>query len=125
MIHHVTREIPPSKLAECVSFYAMLGFSRVPEPPGIATRAVWLAQGESQIHLMPIADAQPQRGHIGVVVDDYTATLEGLRRAGYEPDPRREHWGAPRAYVHDPAGHLVELMAFAPARRSEPGTRSG
>jgi catechol 2,3-dioxygenase-like lactoylglutathione lyase family enzyme len=41
-------------------------------------------------------------------------TLEALRRAGFEPEPRREHWGAPRCFVRDPAGHRVEIMAAPP-----------
>jgi hypothetical protein len=119
MIQHVTREIPPSTLNQCVDFYAILGFTVVPVPPGIKGRAVWLAHGDTQIHLVPTTAAQLERGHIGVVVEDYAGTLQALRRAGHEPDRRREHWGSPRAYVRDPAGQLVELMAFAPARRPE------
>jgi catechol 2,3-dioxygenase-like lactoylglutathione lyase family enzyme len=119
MIQHVTREIPPSTLNQCVDFYAILGFAVVPVPPGIEGRAVWLAHGDAQIHLVPTTAAQLERGHFGVVVEDYAGTLQALRRAGHEADRRREHWGSPRAYVRDPAGQLVELMAFAPARRPE------
>jgi catechol 2,3-dioxygenase-like lactoylglutathione lyase family enzyme len=53
-------------------------------------------------------------GHVAVVVDDYPGTLQALRDAGHEPEPRREHWGSPRAFVRDPAGNLVELMDFPP-----------
>jgi catechol 2,3-dioxygenase-like lactoylglutathione lyase family enzyme len=49
-----------------------------------------------------------------VVVDDYDATLTALRAAGHDVEPRAEHWGSPRSYVRDPAGNLVELMAFPP-----------
>jgi catechol 2,3-dioxygenase-like lactoylglutathione lyase family enzyme len=115
MIQHVTREIAPSTLAACVDFYALLGFTVVPEPPGIEGRAVWLAHGKSQLHLVPTAAAQLERGHIGVVVEDYAGTLRALRRAGHELHRRPEHWGSPRSYVRDPAGQLVELIAFAPA----------
>jgi catechol 2,3-dioxygenase-like lactoylglutathione lyase family enzyme len=121
MIQHVTRQIRPSALDPCVDFYAHLGFEVVPAPPGIAGRATWLerARGEctTQIHLMPAADAQPERGHIGIVVDDYEATVAQLRDAGHEVAPRREHWGSPRSYARDPAGNLVELMAWAPGER--------
>jgi catechol 2,3-dioxygenase-like lactoylglutathione lyase family enzyme len=114
VIHHVSRRIPPPKLADCLRFYALLGFERVPEPPGIEGRAVWLSRAGTQIHLMPTAGAQPEHGHVGVVVDDYPGTVDAVRSAGHEVEPRREHWGSPRCYVRDPAGHLVELMAFAP-----------
>jgi catechol 2,3-dioxygenase-like lactoylglutathione lyase family enzyme len=116
MIQHVAREIQPAQLESCVAFYALLGFTQVPVPDGIAGRAEWLERAGTQVHLLFAADATPERGHIAVVVDDYEATVRALRAAGHEVEPRREHWGSPRAYVHDPAGHLVEMMAFAPAR---------
>jgi catechol 2,3-dioxygenase-like lactoylglutathione lyase family enzyme len=117
MIHHATREIPPSTVDRSVEFYCMLGFVPVEAPPGIAGRAVWLENGGTQIHLMPVEDATPQRGHVAVVAERYDETVERLRRAGYEVEPRREHWGSPRSYVRDPAGNLVELMAWPPGQR--------
>lgn len=115
MLQHVTRQIRPSQLEPCISFYALLGFTEVPVPEGIRGRAVWLERFRSQIHLMPNQDASPEQGHIGIIVDDYQAAIERLRTEGHEIDPRREHWGAPRAYVRDPAGNLVEVMAWGPS----------
>jgi len=45
---------------------------------------------------------------------DYDATLDALRAAGHEVDPRKEHWGAPRAFVRSPARHRFEVMAAPP-----------
>lgn len=45
---------------------------------------------------------------------DYDATLDTLREAGFEPQPRSQYWGSPRAFVRCPAGHRIEVMAFAP-----------
>ncbi len=115
MLQHVTREIGPPQLERCIHFYALLGFERVREPAGIAGRAVWLAHGGVQIHLMLVADAEPQRGHVGIVAEEYDDVVARLRNEGHEVAPRREHWGAPRAYVRDPAGNLVEIMAWAPS----------
>ncbi len=114
MLQHVTRELPPAQLKRSIEFYELLGFNRVSAPPGIRGRAVWLERRATQIHLMPRDDAHPQSGHIGLVLDDYESTLAALRSAGYEVEPRQPHWGASRAYVRDPAGNLVELMAFPP-----------
>jgi len=114
MIHHVTRQISPSALDDCVRFYGLLGFTRLQEPPGIAGRAVWLGSGGTQIHLMPDEDAAVERGHVALVLADYDAVLGRLRDAGHEVEPRREHWGSPRSYVRDPAGNTVELMAWPP-----------
>jgi catechol 2,3-dioxygenase-like lactoylglutathione lyase family enzyme len=117
MIQHVAREITPAQLESCLAFYGLLGFEQVPVPDSLASRAAWLERGGTQVHLLFAQDAEPGRGHVAVVVDDYEATLDRLRAAGHEVDPRRAHWDSPRAYVHDPAGHLVELMAFAPRSR--------
>ena len=56
-------------------------------------------------------------GHFALVVEDYDATLDKLREAGFDPDPRQEHWGAPRSFVRDPAGNRVELMSEPPPMR--------
>jgi len=115
MLQHVTREIPPATLDQCVGFYGILGFAPVDPPPGIAGRAFWVQRAGTQIHLMPKPEASPQQGHVGIVIDHYEATLRRLRERGHEVDPRREHWGSPRAYVRDPAGNLVEVMERPPA----------
>jgi catechol 2,3-dioxygenase-like lactoylglutathione lyase family enzyme len=120
MIQHVTRQIPPDELDPCIDFYALLGFEPVPVPPGIAGRAIWLQLGPTQMHLMPVADAVPEAGHVGVHVADYAGTVARLESAGRPVEPRREHWGAHRGYVRDPAGNLVELMAAPPPGSSEP-----
>jgi catechol 2,3-dioxygenase-like lactoylglutathione lyase family enzyme len=114
MIQHVARPVAPPDIPACVAFYTLLGFAEVPVPATLAGRAIWLQHGPTQLHLLIAPDAQPEHGHIAVVLDDYDATLTSLRAAGHTVDLRREHWGSPRAYVHDPAGHLVEVMAFAP-----------
>ena len=114
MLQHVTREVPPSQLDPCIAFYTLLGFEPVRPPPGIGSRAVWLQRGPSQIHLMPVPDAVPQTGHVGLVIEDYERRVETLRAHGHEIEPRREHWGSARAFVRDPAGNLVEIMAFPP-----------
>ncbi len=117
MIHHVTRETPPSRLDACIAFYSILGFAPVAVPEGIEGRAVWLeSEVGQQIHLMPKPDARPASGHVAIVCPDYDSTLQALRDAGHEVQARREHWGSPRCYVHDPAGNLVELMLSPPDR---------
>ena len=115
MIQHVALEIREADVDACLRFWALLGFERVEPPAALGDRAAWAQAAGTQVHLL-FADEPvvPPRGHAAVVVDDYGATLERLRGAGFEPDPRSEHWGSPRAFVHCPAGHRVELMAFAP-----------
>jgi catechol 2,3-dioxygenase-like lactoylglutathione lyase family enzyme len=115
VVQHVTLEVRREQGEECAAFWKLLGFSRVEPPESLADRAFWLEHASTQIHLMWVEDPVVlPRGHVAVVLDDWEGTLASLRAAGHEPEPRREHWGSPRAYVHDPAGNLVELMAFAP-----------
>jgi len=115
MVQHVTLEVRREQGEQVAAFWELLGFARVDPPPSLADRAAWLQHGATQIHLMWVE--QPvvlPRGHVAVVLEDWDRDLENLRAAGHEVEPRREHWGSPRAYVHDPAGNLVELMAFPP-----------
>jgi catechol 2,3-dioxygenase-like lactoylglutathione lyase family enzyme len=116
MIQHVTRHVPPTRLQECVDFYALLGFEPVSVPPTIGGEVRWVERCGTQVHLMPVDDARPAPGHVAVVVDAYEETVARLRDAGHEAQPRREHWGSPRAFVSDPAGNLVEIMAWPPER---------
>ena len=115
MIQHVALEIRPAEVDACVHFWALLGFERVQPPAALAARAVWVAHGPTQVHLLIASEpvAAPS-GHIAVVAEDYEATLSALRAAGLDPEPRTEHWGSPRCFVRCPAGHRVEVMAFGP-----------
>jgi catechol 2,3-dioxygenase-like lactoylglutathione lyase family enzyme len=114
MIQHVTRHVPPRRLQECVDFYALLGFEPVSVPPTIGGGVRWLERLGTQVHLMPVDDARPAPGHVGVVAEDYEATVRTLRAGGHDVESRREHWGSPRCFVSDPAGNLVEVMAWPP-----------
>ena len=109
-------EIRPGDAERCAAFWELLGFERVEPPPTLAHRTTWLQKEGSQIHLMHVdAPVAPPQGHAAVVAPDYEPTLAALREAGFEPDARPEHWGAPRCFVRDPAGHRVEVMAAPPS----------
>ena len=110
---------------ECVRFYGLLGFQPVKVPAGVAGRAAWVESSNTQIHLIFADDARPERGHIAVVVPAYEDTVAALTAAGHPVEARSEHWGSPRGYVRDPAGHLVELMAFRPGERVAQPFRPG
>ena len=115
MIQHVALEVAPARVAECVAFYALLGFEEVEPPDSLRDRAAWVERGATQLHLLFVDEPQAlPAGHVAVVAEEWEATVERLRSAGHEVDPRREHWGSPRAYVRDPAGNLIELMERPP-----------
>ncbi len=115
MIQHVALEVREADVDACERFWALLGFVPVAPPPTLASRAAWVQSGETQVHLLFAEDpVVPPSGHVAVVVDDYDATRDALRSAGFDAQPRTEHWGSPRCFVTCPAGHRVEVMAFAP-----------
>ena len=84
-------------------------------PAGLRDRAVWLARDAVQVHLL-LTDAPvaAPRGHVAIVATDHAAALGRLRAGGRPVDERPRHWGAPRAFTRTPAGHRVEVMAWAP-----------
>jgi catechol 2,3-dioxygenase-like lactoylglutathione lyase family enzyme len=115
MLQHVTLEIGREDVEACVAFWALLGFERMDPPPLLRDRFVWVGRRDTQIHLMPLEDPQPtSRGHAAVVVDDYPATLAALESAGHELREGSNAWNAPRTFVRDPAGNLVEVMSAPP-----------
>lgn len=118
MLQHVTLELSLGDVERSVEFWELLGFAPVEPPPALAETFTWMERGGTQIHLERNASpVVPPHGHAAVVVEDFDATVERLRGAGFEVAPGREHWGAPRAKAIAPGGHVVELMAAAPGSR--------
>ena len=116
MIQHVALETREDEIGAEVAFWALLGFERVEAPGTLAERSTWL-QGAAgtQVHLLHASDpTAPPEGHVAIVAADYEATLGQLRDAGFDPQPRPAHWGAPRSFVRSPGGHRVEVMAAPP-----------
>lgn len=114
MLHHVAIEIAPAEVERAAELFELLGFARVQPPPTLA-EFTWLEREGTQVHLMPTeSPIAPPRGHLAVVVPEFESTLERLREHGFELEPARPHWRAPRARVLAPAGHRIELMAAPP-----------
>src|SRR5436853_375156 len=103
MLQHVTIELAADQVEACVAFYALLGFERVEPPESLVGRATWVERDGTQVHLMPVGDpVVPPSGHHAVLVSDYESTFAALRDAGFDPEPRREHWGGSRSFVRNP-----------------------
>ncbi len=114
MLHHVGIEVAPEDIERSIELWQALGFALV-EPPASLAEFTWLERDGTQIHLMPTeSPTVPPRGHVAVVAEDFDRTVAELRQHGFEVEPRRKHWGAPRARVIGPAGHRIELMAHPP-----------
>ena len=114
MLHHVGIEVAPADVEAAAGFFELIGFERV-EPPPTLSEFTWLEREGTQVHLMPEKEPTvPSPGHLAVMVADFDATVARLRERGFEVEPKREHWGQPRALAIAPGGHRVELMAGAP-----------
>ena len=117
MLQHVGIELQPADVDRAVEFFTLLGFEQVDPPSTLADDFTWLERDGTQVHLMhEKRPAVPPRGHLAVVTPNLDATLARLREHGFEVEPRRQHWGSPRALAIAPGGHRVELMAAPPER---------
>jgi catechol 2,3-dioxygenase-like lactoylglutathione lyase family enzyme len=117
MLQHVTMAVAPDGADDAAAFYTALGFAEEPPPEALRDRSRWFRRGEQQVHLLLDDDPAPpgDGSHVAFACEgDFDAVVERLTALGHVPEPRREHWGARRSFVRDPAGHLVELMAAAP-----------
>ncbi len=129
MLHHVGIEIRAEEAERAVELFEALGFERVEPPPSLREGFTWVEREGAQIHLMHAEDpVVPAIGHVAVVVppgsagpgandaerNGFDAALADLGERGFGPEPRREHWGSPRALVVLPGGQRIELMAFPP-----------
>jgi catechol 2,3-dioxygenase-like lactoylglutathione lyase family enzyme len=116
-LQHVSVELREADTGAEVEFWKLLGFERVEPPSPINEIAVWVQRDGTQIHfLFTDEPVIPQGGHVAVVAEDWQATFDRLRDAGFAPEEHRRAWGAARAFVHTPGGHLVEFMAEPPVR---------
>src|SRR3954451_21565060 len=97
MLHHVGIEVAPGDVEAAVGFFELLGFERG-EPPETLREFTWLEREGTQGHLMPEEEPTiPPPGNLAVVVADFEATVTRVTEAGSPIEPKREHWGQPRA----------------------------
>jgi catechol 2,3-dioxygenase-like lactoylglutathione lyase family enzyme len=116
MLQHVTLEVAPDQVRDCVAFWALLGFIEMVPPPALRDEFTWVEREGTQIHYAPSEDppVPARRGHVAIVAPDYEDALRALAEAGYELAEGSNAWDAPRTFVRDPAGHRVEVMSAPP-----------
>jgi catechol 2,3-dioxygenase-like lactoylglutathione lyase family enzyme len=113
-LDHVQLAMPPGREGEAEAFYAgLLGLERVPKPPPLAARGgCWFRRGEVAVHLGVEEDFRPARkAHPAFVVRDLPALQAALAAAGVEVRPNPDSEPGRGAYVDDPFGNRVELIA--------------
>lgn len=111
-LQHASVQVPRELLDPASEFYErVLGMTRIPNRAGLA----WFAFGDGDhVHLLEGPGAGGSRAHLAVQVDDLDRVLEAVRTSGQEPERGSDLWGAPRWFVRDPAGNLVELFDTPP-----------
>jgi catechol 2,3-dioxygenase-like lactoylglutathione lyase family enzyme len=115
VLQHVTLEVTPDQVRDCVAFWALLGFTEMTPPPLLRDRFTWVERESTQIHLVPVDQPIAAReGHVAVLAEDFEATLARLKDAGFGLREGTNAWDAPRSFVRDPAGHLIEVMSKPP-----------
>ena len=113
-IDHLQQAIPPGGEDAAREFYRdKLGMAEELKPAELAGRGgCWFRSGVVRLHLGVEADFRPaQKAHPALLVEGFGDLLGRLRAAGcavYEDGPFD---GGARAYVDDPFGNRLELIA--------------
>ena len=113
-LDHVQLAMPPGREGEAEAFYAgLLGLGRVPKPEPLAARGgCWFRRGELAVHLGVEEDFRPARkAHPAFVVRDLAALEAALDAAGHAVRPNPDRGPGAGAYVDDPFGNRIELIA--------------
>jgi catechol 2,3-dioxygenase-like lactoylglutathione lyase family enzyme len=113
-LDHVQLAMPAGREAEAEAFYSgLLRLARLPKPAPLAARGgCWFGGGAVSLHLGVEEDFRPARkAHPALVVRDLPALERALRDAGVEVRPNAERPPGTGAYVDDPFGNRIELIA--------------
>ncbi len=112
-LDHVQLAMPAGREAEAEAFYAgLLGLTRLPKPAPLAARGGCWFGGAVAVHLGVEEDFRPaRRAHPALVVRDLPALEAALAAAGVEVRPNPDLAPGGGAYVDDPFGNRIELVA--------------
>jgi catechol 2,3-dioxygenase-like lactoylglutathione lyase family enzyme len=113
-VDHVQLAMPRGEEAAARAFYVeALGMVEIPKPPDMAVRGgCWFASGPVQLHLGVEDDFRPARkAHPGLRCTDLIALLGRLREHGIAIREDAAVPGTHRAFVDDPFGNRIELIA--------------
>ena len=74
MLQHVTLEVRPEQVRDCVRFWELLGFTELEPPPTLKGRFFWVGRDDTQIHLQPVDEpVVPRSGHAAIVAPSRSA----------------------------------------------------
>lgn len=115
-LDHVQLAMPAGREAEAEAFYSgLLGLRRRPKPEPMASRGgCWFESDGLALHLGVEEDFHPARkAHPALVVRDLPALEAALTAAGVAVRPNPDVAPGTGAYVDDPFGNRIELVAEA------------
>jgi len=115
-IDHVQLAMPHGGEERAEAFYSgLLGIPRVAKPPVLAARGgCWFEEGPLRVHLGVEDEFRPARkAHPALAVVGFDDLLARLRAAGVEV---RSGDVDGQAYIDDPFGNRIELIATGDRR---------
>ena len=107
-VHHVSLNV--DDLEASLAFYVdQLGLEVLPRPD-FGFPGAWLRSGGQELHLMQVEDhVAPKGQHFAFRVTDLDGTLDALQAQGIEVSKAFELPNGRQAFLHDPAGNMLEL----------------
>jgi catechol 2,3-dioxygenase-like lactoylglutathione lyase family enzyme len=111
-VHHVSLNV--DDVDSALAFYVgTLGLVVRSDRPDLGFAGAWLDAGDQQVHLIDAPIPTHQGQHFALRVDDLEATINELRDDGVDVSDAIRIGTGRQAFLHDPAGNLVELHQVA------------
>jgi glyoxylase I family protein len=93
-----------------LNFYVeVLGLTPRSDRPDFGFGGAWLDAGDQQVHLIEAPRPEDRGQHFALHVADLDATIAELRSGGTTVSDASPVGPGRQAFLHDPAGNLVEL----------------
>ena len=111
---HVQLAMPPGREDDARAFYAgVCGMVELPKPAELAKRGgAWFASGSLQLHLgVEPGFRASAKAHPALRCSDLDGLIARLLAAGCEVRDDEDMPGKRRAFVNDPFGNRIELIA--------------
>ena len=111
---HVQLAMPPGGEDRARAFYVdVCGMTELPKPAELAKRGgAWFASGALQLHLGVEPEFRASaKAHPALRCADLDMLAERLRAAGFDVQVDDKVPGVRRAFVADPFGNRIELIA--------------
>jgi catechol 2,3-dioxygenase-like lactoylglutathione lyase family enzyme len=116
-LDHVQITTPREFEHDVVAWYRdVLGLTEVTKPEGTRSGGAWFQVGWAELHVSIDQHNPPKAAHFGLVVDEFEAVIERLRKEGCHLEQAMAIPGRERFYTRDPAGNRVEIGHLDEAR---------